>query len=55
MKKMLLISGTLAAMMAAVSCEEKVVETDFTQEETLMVPVTLNASISDTEDYRSLK
>ena len=50
MKKMLLISGTLAAMMATVSCEEKVVETDFTQEETLMVPVTLNASISDTED-----
>lgn len=50
MKKMLLISGTLAAMMATVSCEEKVVETDFTQEETLMVPVTLNASFSDTED-----
>ena len=50
MKKMLLISGTLAAMMATVSCEEKVVETDFTQEENLMVPVTLSATIDKTED-----
>ena len=48
MKKILLFSATLAMMIAAVSCEREVVETDFNQTETLMVPVTLTGSIPDT-------
>lgn len=48
MKKLFLLSGCLAALIALASCEKKVVETDFPQDETLMVPVTLTGSIPET-------
>ena len=48
MKSLSFLSGCLAAVMAVVSCEKRVVETDFTQNETPMVPVTLTGSIPET-------
>ena len=48
MKKFIFLSGCLAALIALASCEKKVVETDFPQDEMLMVPVTLTGSIPET-------
>ncbi len=48
MNKRMILSGCLAALMVLVSCEKRVVETDFTPDETLMVPVTLTGSIPET-------
>ena len=48
MKNLSFLSGCLAAVMVVVSCEKRVVETDFTQNETPMVPVTLTGSIPET-------
>ena len=48
MKRMMLLSGCLAALMVLASCEKTVVETDFNPDEPQMVPVTLTASIPET-------
>ena len=48
MKKIYCISAALALVFATVSCEKRVVETDFTPDETPMVPVTLTGSIPET-------
>lgn len=48
MKRNMLLSGCLAALMVLASCEKTVVETDFNPDEPLMVPVTLTGSIPET-------
>ncbi|MBR1575620.1 MAG: hypothetical protein IJ654_04135 [Bacteroidales bacterium] len=48
MKKIFCISAALALLAATVSCEKGVVETDFTPNETPMVPVTLTGTIPET-------
>ena len=50
MKKLVFLSGALAVLLSAASCEKQVVETDFMQQASRMIPVTLTGTLPQTAE-----